>query len=129
MIEKNYLKLASDITFDAFSVYTFTWGVLFIMELVKPRIVSNYISLTHGAILILILGIAFLILRPEDVLIEPEPKELGVKDYVAVSAIILADVFFILRYVETSLYSQLLFIFVTTASILVVFSFIQKREL
>lgn len=42
---------------DAFLIALITWVVLFVLELVKPGLVSNYLSLQHAAIALLFLGI------------------------------------------------------------------------
>ena len=53
-----YRRLAN----DALLISVITWVFLFVMELVKPGIVSNYLSLTRAAAFVLLLGVCSLTL-------------------------------------------------------------------
>lgn len=60
---------------DALTISAATWLILFLMELVKPGIVSNYVSLTRAAAFVLFLAVCSLALGDKTPLVEaPAPS-------------------------------------------------------
>lgn len=48
---------------DLFVITSVTWVIMFLMEKVKPGIVSNYFSLPHAAILIVVFAIVAMVFQ------------------------------------------------------------------
>lgn len=68
-------------TQDLFLVFAITWAVLFVLENIKSGVVSNYLSLPHMAVLLLIFGIMALWFRSPAQAEKParmSKKEIGV---------------------------------------------------
>ena len=59
------------ITRDLFVVFAAMWGVLFVMELTKEGIVSNYLPLPHLAVFLVVLGVIAMIFQPVNIDIKP----------------------------------------------------------
>lgn len=51
-------------TRDLFCISTSTWLLLFIMEIIKPGIASNYVSLPHLAVLVFFFAVVALYFQP-----------------------------------------------------------------
>lgn len=63
---------------EAFIISFALWCILFVLELVKPGIVSNYLSLANGLFYLFLFGILTLLLEPT--ITQLGPKAFGKKD-------------------------------------------------
>ena len=77
---------------EAFLIFSLTWLLLFLMELVKDGMVSRYVSLPQSALVLLVLAILALSLQPPQV---DQPKRLEMKDvgFLIIASVVLALVF------------------------------------
>ena len=102
------------LTLDAFSIFTTTYIVLLVLELVKEGLVSRYISLPHLALILLVLGILVLAQQPP---LKKSPTKLGKKEIVTLSLISLAIIAALAVIIQAALPLTILIIFVTVASL------------
>jgi hypothetical protein len=100
---------------EAFVIFSVAWGSLFLLELLKPGLVSNYLSLTHAALPLFFLGVLWLVLLPDqEVTHTMVERELPVKSLCVISFFIVLVLFLLL---QTSLPLTLLIIFATLAGL------------
>ena len=100
---------------QAFFIFASAWGLLFLLELLKEGLVSNYFSLTHAALPLMILGVLWLVLLPEkESVVQPEEKQLPIKTLLLISFFIIITLLFLLK---TTFLLTLLIIFATLAGL------------
>lgn len=106
-----YRRLISEL----FSIFSFGWGTLFLMEVVKPGLVSNYLSLQHLAVALLFLGIWALSLQQPEIKDTSSTLSKRERIILLVLSIILAFVLVIIT--EVSFPLTLLLILVTVGTL------------
>ncbi len=100
---------------EAFRIFSIAWGVLFFLEILKTGIVSNYLSLSHAALPVMLVGILWLVLLPEqEQVIKEKKKTIPLKTLVLISLVLVFLLFFLL---ETGFFLTLLIIFATLAGL------------
>lgn len=129
MIEDKQKILIAEIISDGFSIYTVTWCTLFLMELVKPGIVSNYLSLPHASLFIVILGVASLVLRPADYFIIDSRLSDAQIEKVVLATIIILEIIFFFRFLDLSFILTLIFLFVTVGSTIIIYQYFKDQTL
>lgn len=113
-------------TRDLFLVFAVTWGLMFVMENIKAGIVSNYISLPHLAVLLLVFGIIALSFQPS--LRSGSELRLTKKEMVVLAVLSLGLVVLLLVTIEASATLTVLLIFVTLIALWAGTLVLQKKE-
>ena len=103
------------ITRDLFIIYSVTWVLLFLLESVKPGLVSNYLSLPHLAALLVALGVVALVFQPLVPL--GASYALSKRDYLVLIVLSIVAALLIIILVDVGLALTLLLVFVTVATI------------
>jgi hypothetical protein len=108
-----YRKMISEL----FSIFTLGWGILFVLELVKPGVVSNYLSLQHLAIGLIFLGIWALALQQPQSGVSMEGASLSKHERVILTIISLILSIVIMLITQVSFPLTLLLILVTVGTL------------
>lgn len=102
-------------TRDLFLISVITWGILFILENIKPGVVSNYLSLPHMAVLLFVFGIVALLFQPA--VMNEKLSPLSKKEIVVLVVLSIALIVLLPLIIEASARLTVLLIFVTVVAL------------